>query len=125
MGIVDVIPSLSPLLPGVQLMEWVAYVIRKAEVEINCVVRLLLFANIKHSLAFGVCLWTASFITNYLTLLSAMFLLVGVAFTVPRVYYQFQSQIDTHLDSALSKLGAITKRVLSYVPLGGGKKKTE
>ena len=49
--IVGVIPSVSPLLPGVQLMEWVAYVIRKAEVEINCVVRLLLFANIKHSLA--------------------------------------------------------------------------
>ena len=49
MGIVDVIYTL--LLPGAQLMEWAAYVIRKAEVEINCLVRLLLFANIKHSLA--------------------------------------------------------------------------
>ncbi|CAI8045916.1 Reticulon-4 [Geodia barretti] len=97
-------------LPEDVLMEWAAYVIRKAEVEINCLVRLLLFANIKHSLAFGVCLWMASFVTNYLTLLSTMFLLVGVAFTVPRVYYQFQSQIDTHLGSALSKLGAVTKR---------------
>ena len=93
MGIVDVIYTL--LLPGAQLMEWAAYVIRKAEVEINCLVRLLLFANIKHSLAvsdavrpvrlkvkvavlcflqFGVCLWMASFVTNYLTLLSTMFL---------------------------------------------------
>ena len=114
----------------------------------------------------------ASFVTNYITLLSAMFvckssstltlhshphssplppsLVVGVAFSVPWLYSQFQSQIDSHLDSVVSKLGAFSKRytiysvyslscqllyflfsplfrVLSYVPIGGGggKKKTE
>ena len=45
------IDRLALLSTGPQVMEWVSYAIRKVEVEINCLVRLLLFANIKHSLA--------------------------------------------------------------------------
>jgi hypothetical protein len=60
-------------LPEDVLLEWAAYLIRRAEVKINRLVRLLLFANIKLSLAFGVCLWMASFVTNYISLHSAMF----------------------------------------------------
>jgi hypothetical protein len=37
-----------------QLLEWAAYLIRRAEVKINRLVRLLLFANIKLSLAVSV-----------------------------------------------------------------------
>jgi hypothetical protein len=66
----------------------------------------------------------ASFVTNYISLHSAMFVLVGVAFSVPWLYDRFQSQIDSHLDSALSRLGASYRKVTSYLPFGD-KKKTE
>ena len=41
----------SSLSPCPQMIEWAAYATRRTEVEINYLIRLLLFANIKHSMA--------------------------------------------------------------------------
>lgn len=74
-----------------QVVEWTIYFVNELSCVFNILVRLLLFDNIKQSLKvvecawlnsfqpfifflqFGIAMWMLSFVTNYLTLLRALF----------------------------------------------------
>jgi len=77
-------------LPEEEILEWTEYVVGKLDCYFNTLVRLLLFDNIKASLKFGIALWLLSFVTNCFTLLTSLFLLVILLFSIPPLYERFQ-----------------------------------
>lgn len=109
-------------LPEDKIIEWTQYIIEHLNQRFNRLVRLLLFDNIKQSLKFGFTLWLLSFVTNCLTVLCVLFLVVILAFTVPVLYEKFQPVIDSNLNKVLKVTMETFNTVKSKIPYIGKKK---
>ncbi|KAL5463751.1 hypothetical protein EMCRGX_G032680 [Ephydatia muelleri] len=110
-------------IPEGEIVEWTKCVVQELNCTFNCLLQLLLFKNVKSSLIFGLLLWIASSITNSLSFLNILFVLVAVAFSVPYVYTRFQSKIDDTVQTVIGQVSRVVAKVQDRIPIFGKSKK--
>lgn len=88
--------------------------------EVQCVVRgvirLVFFADVLASIKFLVVLYIASYFTPMLTVLTSLYLVTVLLFTVPKAYELYQPTVDGYITAVAQQVRPVLSKVMKYVP---------